>query len=269
MAGDGGGSNPADTAVGGIRQRPPERNADIVRGEGGEGIWRATVGVEENPGRMGRLREEKIQQRRPSPSSVEGNGTTEGDGQLPLDAEGRPLFLSHPAGEGSIQPGFADACAGMGKDKVPESPGPSGGGSGCMPGMEAERDADRSPPRERSPFEGGRGHPVGLGGGIHVDMGNIRFTGPPEHGVKMRREARILEMAMGVGVGHVGCRELYQGPCRAEARNAPPRIPGQFFDFNTAMKASWGMPTLPNCFMRFLPSFCFSRSLRLRVMSPP
>ena len=102
-----------------------------------------------------------------------------------------------------------------------------------------------------------------------MDMGNIRFAGPPEHGVKMRREARVLEMAMGVGVGHVGCRELYQGPCRAEARNAPPRIPGQFLDFNTAMKASWGMPTLPNCFMRFLPSFCFSRSLRLRVISPP
>jgi hypothetical protein len=26
---------------------------------------------------------------------------------------------------------------------------------------------------------------------------------------------------------------------------------------------------LPTCFMRFLPSFCFSRSLRLRLMSPP
>ena len=35
------------------------------------------------------------------------------------------------------------------------------------------------------------------------------------------------------------------------------------------MKASWGTSTLPMFFMRFLPSFCFSRSLRLRVMSPP
>jgi hypothetical protein len=26
---------------------------------------------------------------------------------------------------------------------------------------------------------------------------------------------------------------------------------------------------LPNCRMRFLPSFCFSSSLRLREMSPP
>ena len=34
-------------------------------------------------------------------------------------------------------------------------------------------------------------------------------------------------------------------------------------------KASWGISTRPTCFMRFLPSFCRSRSLRLRVMSPP
>ncbi len=40
-------------------------------------------------------------------------------------------------------------------------------------------------------------------------------------------------------------------------------------DFSTAMNASCGISTLPIDFMRFLPSFCFSRSLRLRVMSPP
>lgn len=37
----------------------------------------------------------------------------------------------------------------------------------------------------------------------------------------------------------------------------------------TARKASCGMSTLPIRFMRFLPSFCFSSSLRLREMSPP
>src|SRR5579884_694801 len=39
--------------------------------------------------------------------------------------------------------------------------------------------------------------------------------------------------------------------------------------FNTSINASCGMLTEPKAFMRFLPSFCFSRSLRLRVMSPP
>ena len=36
-----------------------------------------------------------------------------------------------------------------------------------------------------------------------------------------------------------------------------------------ARKASCGMSTEPTDFMRFLPSFCFSSSLRLREMSPP
>ncbi len=37
----------------------------------------------------------------------------------------------------------------------------------------------------------------------------------------------------------------------------------------TAMKALWGTWTVPIWRIRFLPSFCFSSSLRLRVISPP
>ncbi len=39
--------------------------------------------------------------------------------------------------------------------------------------------------------------------------------------------------------------------------------------FRTARKASCGISTFPTRFMRFLPSFCFSSSLRLREISPP
>ena len=39
--------------------------------------------------------------------------------------------------------------------------------------------------------------------------------------------------------------------------------------FRTARKAFWGTSTLPICFIRFLPRFCFSNSLRLRLTSPP
>jgi len=39
--------------------------------------------------------------------------------------------------------------------------------------------------------------------------------------------------------------------------------------FSAAMNASCGISTLPNWRMRFLPSYCFSRSLRLCVTSPP
>src|SRR5450759_954674 len=38
---------------------------------------------------------------------------------------------------------------------------------------------------------------------------------------------------------------------------------------SAAMKASCGTSTRPTIFIRFLPSFCFSSSLRLREMSPP
>ena len=39
--------------------------------------------------------------------------------------------------------------------------------------------------------------------------------------------------------------------------------------FSAEIKASWGISTLPNWRIFFLPSFCLSRSLRLRLMSPP
>ena len=39
--------------------------------------------------------------------------------------------------------------------------------------------------------------------------------------------------------------------------------------FRIAMKASCGTSTDPMAFIRFLPSFCFSSSLRLREISPP
>jgi hypothetical protein len=38
---------------------------------------------------------------------------------------------------------------------------------------------------------------------------------------------------------------------------------------STARNASCGTSTWPTCFMRFLPAFCFSSSLRFLVTSPP
>ena len=40
-------------------------------------------------------------------------------------------------------------------------------------------------------------------------------------------------------------------------------------EVSAAMKASGGTSTDPMFFIRFLPAFCFSSSLRLREMSPP
>ncbi len=44
---------------------------------------------------------------------------------------------------------------------------------------------------------------------------------------------------------------------------------GQLSIFRALMNASCGMSTRPNWRIFFLPAFCLSRSLRLRVMSPP
>ena len=47
------------------------------------------------------------------------------------------------------------------------------------------------------------------------------------------------------------------------------RPPAQSVSRSAATKASWGTSTRPIDFIFFLPSFCFSSSLRLRLISPP
>ncbi len=49
----------------------------------------------------------------------------------------------------------------------------------------------------------------------------------------------------------------------------PAALPSPESEERAAMKASCGTSTRPTIFIRFLPSFCFSSSLRLRLMSPP
>ena len=41
------------------------------------------------------------------------------------------------------------------------------------------------------------------------------------------------------------------------------------YSLRAARNASWGISTEPTRFIRRFPAFCFSRSLRLRLMSPP
>ena len=55
----------------------------------------------------------------------------------------------------------------------------------------------------------------------------------------------------------------------ASAVSAKRPAPAHESTLRTARKASCGISTRPTYFIRFLPSFCFSRSFRLRVMSPP
>src|SRR6185437_3639067 len=52
-------------------------------------------------------------------------------------------------------------------------------------------------------------------------------------------------------------------PCSSVARSR------YLSTLRTARKASCGISTRPTCFMRFLPSFCFSSNFFLRLTSPP
>jgi hypothetical protein len=63
-------------------------------------------------------------------------------------------------------------------------------------------------------------------------------------------------------------RRIARGGCASRIPERR-RQQSQLSTLSAAIKASCGMSTLPNCRIFFLPSFCFSRSFRLRVMSPP
>ena len=85
-----------------------------------------------------------------------------------------------------------------------------------------------------------------------------------------RRVGRACRWWSCVGLG----TQVYRVPGRPSG--TPATTPGrlrrrrrQSSSRRAEMKASWGTSTRPMFFMRFLPSFCFSSSLRLRVMSPP
>ena len=60
---------------------------------------------------------------------------------------------------------------------------------------------------------------------------------------------------------------------KAKSRLANMSGPATYHHFlstlSTARNASCGISTEPTCFIRFLPAFCFSSSLRFRVTSPP
>src|SRR5262249_34993438 len=104
------------------------------------------------------------------------------------------------------------------------------------------------------------------------DIDDIESLGQPDD--QRQREDDVAEesclyyeSASG-GKGRTGKRE--QGIWSARSPVPPfPRSTHLYSTCNTARKASCGISTLPSCFIRFLPSFCFSRSLRLRLTSPP
>ena len=157
--------------------------------------------MEEDSGGVGRLREDEVEEGEPRPPSVEGNGPPEGDGELPLGAEGAPLDLGDAAGKRPVEAGFTNPGAGLGEKKGLQAVGPAGGGFGGMPGVETVGMAEFEAVGEGMVGEGGS-RPVGFLGGEGVDADNAGIAGAAEDGVEMGGDAGIMEMRMGVGVRH-------------------------------------------------------------------
>ena len=97
-------------------------------------------------------------------------------------------------------------------------------------------------------------------GGVLVD--------PPDRGDEVAVPAAVdAERQVDVEMPHGRRRQQGVGargdvPAGAHRFLSPSRL-------RTARNASCGTSTPPTCFIRFLPFFCFSSSLRLREMSPP
>src|SRR3978361_523507 len=70
-------------------------------------------------------------------------------------------------------------------------------------------------------------------------------------------------------LGHLSCARGRSDRGRSIPDAASDANPNHPSIFNAARKADCGISTLPNWRIRFLPSFCFSSSFRLREMSPP
>ena len=86
----------------------------------------------------------------------------------------------------------------------------------------------------------------------------------------LRRNTAAVQAAEDFSSGQGARATAYR--VYAERAATPPwrKRPADYSsNLSTAMNASDGTDTVPNVRMRFLPSFCFSSSFFLRVMSPP
>ena len=88
---------------------------------------------------------------------------------------------------------------------------------------------------------------------------------------KMGTAAAAHDAIGGIGhAGHGGHKEWLLGISTQQPRTVFRKRHGTYSStLRIAIKASCGTSTEPMAFMRFLPSFCFSSSLRLREISPP
>ena len=171
-----------------------EGNVDVVRGEGGEGVAGAGVGVDEQAGGMRRKGEQDFQHARPRVAAVEAGGEGEFIGELELGAEDGFAVGVQVVAHAGVQADFADAGR-AGREDFAEIFQPAVAAAPDEPRVDAEGANHAGLPVG----EGADGGPVGFAGGVDMEDFHPGGAGAGEDLRQMGRQARILQVGVGVG----------------------------------------------------------------------
>ena len=179
---------------------------DVARGEVGERVGGAGVGVDQEPGGMRRGLEQDGEQRAPGVAAMKGGGAGEFMGEVKLGAENGFAVAVEAVGEFAVQPDFADAGGVVG-EYFAEVLEPAGGAGGDVPGVQAEGANEAAGMRLGEVADGG---PVGFAGGGDVQEGDVVIGGAAQDGVQVRGQAGVRQMAVGVGPDQFSSVARYQ-----------------------------------------------------------
>ena len=178
----------------GADQGAAERNVDVFCGEGGEGVGRAGVGVDEEPGGMGRHAQQDVQHLAPGVAAVQAGGEGEFAGKVELGAEDRFAVGVEAVFHAAVEADFANAGGARGQG-LAEVMQPARGAVGDEPRVQAEGAEEESGMGVGEAEDGG---PVGFGGGGDVDVAQSGGAGASKDAGQMGGEPGVLEMAVGV-----------------------------------------------------------------------
>ena len=184
----------AGAGIFGAGEGAAKGNVDVFCGEGGEGVGGAGIGVDEKSGGVGRKGEQNVQHAGPGVAAVEAGGEGEFMGKVELGAKNGFAVGIEIIAHAGVETDFANA-GGTGGEKVAEGLEPAGASALDEPGVDAEGAEDES---GVGIGEGADGGPVGLAGGVDVEMDHARLPGSFQHVRQVRGQARILQMAMSV-----------------------------------------------------------------------
>ncbi len=176
-----------------------EGDACIFRGEGFEGVGGAGIGVDEESGGVWRQGKENFEHGVPGVAAVQAGGKGEFIGKVELGAEDGFAVGVEAVIHAGVEADLADAGGAVGEDAA-EILQPAGAAPLDEPRVNAEG-ADRE--AGMGIRQGAYGGPIGFAGGIDVEQRYAGGAGSGKDFGKMGGEARILQVAVGIGPNEI------------------------------------------------------------------